>query len=165
VAVLAFIPGFGSFAYLASKPFRQEPVIRAVAFDQALRHTPLKGYRRLHLGALTRSMATPAPKTERSLTAQVRNLPVVLGAAVVATAVAAGLAATDASTHTLQLAGGGAVASRAWRRLRRSEPSGGAERPPPAEQAGVFFWLVSGAGLSSWAPTWAWGCTSRGRGP
>jgi|GEM_PF-2027263 len=60
VALLGAIPGFGAFAYLAAKPFREQRVLRAVMFDQALRHLPFKLHSRLHLSALSRWMALPA---------------------------------------------------------------------------------------------------------
>jgi hypothetical protein len=59
VALLGAVPGFGAFAYLAARPFREQRVLRAVMFDQALRHMPLRLHARLHLSALSRWMAVP----------------------------------------------------------------------------------------------------------
>ncbi|MEX0783072.1 MAG: hypothetical protein WD557_10505 [Dehalococcoidia bacterium] len=149
VAALALVPGFGSFAYLASKPFRQEPVIRAVAFDQALRHTPARGYDRLHLGALTRSMATGAPKSEQPLGSRVvRGLPALGGGAVAAVALTAGLLMSGISDSALQAAAGATivVAGAASLVAFRSFWSAGESRPV-SEQAGSFFWLLAGAGF------------------
>ncbi len=149
VAGLAFIPGFGSFAYLASKPFRQEPVIRAVAFDQALRHTPMKGYRRLHLGALTRSMATPAPKPQRSTAGHIaRSLPALAAGTAATAAIVATLTLTGTPEGAMQIAAGSAIALAGFASLvafRAFWTEG--ESQSPIEQGGSFFWLLTGAGL------------------
>ncbi len=149
VAALAFIPGFGSFAYLASKPFRQEPVIRAVAFDQALRHTPAKGYSRLHLGALTRSMAKSAPKAEQSIGRRaLRQAPAIAGGAAGAAALAAALVVSGAPDNGMQALAGAAIVAAgigSFVAFRSFWKAG--ESRPVGEQAGSFFWLLAGAGF------------------
>ena len=149
VAALAAIPGLGSFAYLAAKPFRQEPVIRAVAFDQALRHSPARSYERLHLGALTRSMAKPEPVAHKPLASRVvRAFPVVLAGLAVAAAATVGLKEAGVSQGVLEAGAGMALAAAGVASLfafRRFWSAG--ESHSPAEQAGSFFWLLAGAGL------------------
>jgi hypothetical protein len=155
VAALAAIPGIGSFAYLAAKPFRQEPVIRAVALDQALRHTPFRAYERLHMRSYTRSMAAqPVQEPRHSVRAFARLLPALAATAVAAAAIASGITTLNLSETELRVASGGAIALAGIVSLvafRRFWSDG--ESRSLSEQAGVFFWLAAGAGLVALAPT------------
>ena len=55
------MPGFGAFAYLLAKPFREQRALGAILADQSLRKLPARTYSRLHLGALTTFWARPQP--------------------------------------------------------------------------------------------------------
>ena len=62
VALAGAIPGLGAFAYLLSKPFREQRALGALMLDQSFRKLPLRSYQRLHLGALSLAMAQPGRK-------------------------------------------------------------------------------------------------------
>ncbi len=66
VAIVAAIPGMGSFAYALSKPLRQQRAIGAIALDQLFRHLSMGVYRGLHLDTLTLWMAQPLKVVRRS---------------------------------------------------------------------------------------------------
>jgi hypothetical protein len=66
VALLAAVPGVGRFAYLMAKPLRAHPALAAIAFDRPLRKLPFRVYQRMHLLALTTSLATSGQKRPRS---------------------------------------------------------------------------------------------------
>lgn len=72
VAVVAAIPGFGTFAYTLAKPLRQQRAIGAIALDQSLRHVSRSLYRRIHLDSLTLWMARPAENTRSNASRLVR---------------------------------------------------------------------------------------------
>ena len=61
VALAGAVPGFGTFAYLLAKPFREQRALGAILADQSLRKLPARTYSRLHLGALTTFWARPQP--------------------------------------------------------------------------------------------------------
>ncbi len=145
VAILGAVPGFGAFAYLAAAPFRKQRALRAVLFDQALRHMPFRLHARLHLGSLSRWMALPATGqgiTRPGLRAALSATAVVAGAAAIG-ATAAGLL----SGHVLErvafsgLALAGAAALLAFRSFWKTGSSASI-----AEQAGSFLWLIAGIG-------------------
>ena len=66
VALGGAIPGFGAFAYLLSKPFREQRALGALLLDQSFRKVPFQSYRRLHLGALAIAMARPRARVEQA---------------------------------------------------------------------------------------------------
>lgn len=150
VALLGAIPGFGAFAYLAAKPFREQRVLRAVLFDQSLRHAPFGLHSKLHLSALGRWMALPpgsgaatGPSRE-TLTA--RAWPVVAAAVVAGaawsaldTAVLGGATGTRLAYGAVALAGIPALLAfrEFWKRDNRGDA---------AALAGSFLWAVIGVG-------------------
>jgi len=149
VAALGAVPGFGAFAYLAAKPFRRQRVLRAVVFDQSLRHLPFKLHSRLHLSALSRWMALPAAASRRAGSwseGVARAWP----AALAAVAAIGGLVALDAAGATensteaiaygvVALAAVPAVAAFRGFWKTGSEASS-------ADQAGSFLWGIAGVG-------------------
>ena len=150
VAALGAIPGFGAFAYLAAKPFRQQRVLRAVLFDQSLRHAPFGLHRKLHLSALSRWMALPATRAESAgpshLALIPRLWPVAVAGAIAGTvlfglnkAPLGGGAEEHIAYGAVALAGIPALlAFRGfWR--HSSEAS-------VADQAGSFLWAIIGVG-------------------
>jgi hypothetical protein len=61
VAIVAGIPGLGTFAYTLAKPLRQQRALGAIALDQLLRHVSMRAYRGFHLDTLTLWMAQSQP--------------------------------------------------------------------------------------------------------
>jgi hypothetical protein len=149
VAVLGAIPGFGAFAYLAAAPFRQQRVLRAVLFDQSLRHAPFRMHQRLHLAALSRWMALPVSRVEASVSRLgllPRLWPVAIAAAVAGTALfalnTAGVSAGSKSTIAFAaMAAAGVPAVLAYRSFW-----GQGANASVADQAGSFLWAIIGAG-------------------
>ena len=66
VALAGALPGFGAFAYLLAKPFREQRALGAILADQSLRKLPARTYSRLHLDALTTFWARPQPSASTS---------------------------------------------------------------------------------------------------
>lgn len=163
VAIVAAVPGLGTFAYTVAKPLRQQRAIGAIALDQSFRHLSMRAYRGLHLDSLTLWMAqSPVPAIRRPLairvatqlhermhaisrTAWVTAAVLLANAAIVAAAIA--LDGTHARFSTapvdvirigllaqLFIAGGaGILAFRAY--WRRN-----AGRPELDEASGMFLW-------------------------
>ncbi|MGE0057446.1 MAG: hypothetical protein AB7T32_05640 [Dehalococcoidia bacterium] len=73
VAIVAGIPGMGSFAYALSKPLQQQRAIGAIALDQLFRHLSMGVYRGLHLDTLTLWMAQPLRVVRRSLGGSIKD--------------------------------------------------------------------------------------------
>jgi hypothetical protein len=61
VAIVAGIPGLGTFAYTLAKPLRQQRALGAIALDQLLRHVSMRAYHGFHLDTLTLWMAQSQP--------------------------------------------------------------------------------------------------------
>ncbi|MFQ5880828.1 MAG: hypothetical protein ACE5IZ_11745, partial [Dehalococcoidia bacterium] len=49
VALLAAVPGLGTFAYLLAKPLRRHRALAVITFDRLLRKLPFRLYQRMHL--------------------------------------------------------------------------------------------------------------------
>ena len=160
VAVVAAVPGLGTFAYTLAKPLRQQRAIGAIALDQSLRHVSGSLYRRLHLDALTLWMARPVEaastnslriaRVARSVPGRVASLREHALAQLVVVAAFASLAAapqvrqvswfseSDAAFDAIILAGlvagvTGVVAFRLFWHPRQ-------EARPVDDAAGMFLW-------------------------
>lgn len=180
VMIASLIPGLGAGAYLLAEPIRKNRLLAAILLDQSLRRLPFRLYCRLHLGALTAWMAAPivgrkkrhqrrprsAPAAVRSAVASAwaalvpyRKLVAIILVINVMALIAAGLAGAALDTTAafdemgpitalksveLLLAGvAGQIAFfRFWHRPR-------AEASP--RSPGIFFWLLSGWGLTWFA--------------
>lgn len=147
VAVLGAIPGFGAFAYLAARPFREQRVLRAVMFDQALRHIPFRLHARLHLAALSRWMAVPAARVASGSTGAAVAGAVLTGSLAVGAAVA--VLAADAGSGLAERAAwsafalSGLAAMAAFRSFWKREAVADS-----ASQAGSFLWGIVGVGAA-----------------
>ncbi len=69
VALVAALPGVGSFAYILAKPLRRYRALPVITLDRTLRKFPFHVYERLHLSALTtwlaRSRQSDEPRRAR----------------------------------------------------------------------------------------------------
>ncbi|MFQ6019488.1 MAG: hypothetical protein ACE5KW_01905, partial [Dehalococcoidia bacterium] len=65
VALLAAVPGVGTFAYLLAKPLRSNRALAVIALDRMLRKLPFRLYQRMHLSALTTWLARPKSSSHR----------------------------------------------------------------------------------------------------
>ncbi len=144
VFVLGAIPGFGAFAYLAARPFRSQRALRAVLFDQALRHIPFRLHERLHLGALSRWMALPAASAKLRQPNAAGLVSVAAVGAIAGTAVLAGGSLSGTAMDRVAyaaLAVSGLAALLAFRAFWKTGQSASA-----ADQGGSFLWLIAGVG-------------------
>ena len=66
VALLAAVPGVGTFAYLLAKPLRTNQSLVIIGFDRMLRKLPFRLYGRFHLSALTTWLARPKSSSPRA---------------------------------------------------------------------------------------------------
>lgn len=171
VALLAAVPGIGTFAYMFAKPFRKNRALGALIFDRSLRKLPFSMHRRLHLSAYTTWLARPreeAPSGSlRSRIASGTRLRLRLlaeHAPLIATVVLANLAVLAISTllffrydvefayselgllnsvDALQLFAAGLIGLAVFRAFWRQP----AARASADEAAGSFLWGLTGLGL------------------
>jgi phosphodiesterase/alkaline phosphatase D-like protein len=176
VMIATLMPGFGSGAYLLSKPLRTNRALAVILLDRLLRRAPLRVYERLHLVALTTWWARPLPGREqtswrsrvgpvlRERTALLRPYGRAVAAVLALNAVVLALAtyleqvyeSTFAFSEDLglvntfdaaQLLAAGALGLLAFHWFWEHR----VREASPAEAAGIFLWALTGLGLIAFA--------------